>query len=132
MSRRVRPRVALLGLFVPLVLAAVPALTAANTVPSTRAVHDVRAIALDDLKPGDCGSINVTSLVTGSGVFSGTAGNDLILGGSGGDTISAGGGNDCVLGGGGNDTIDGGLLGQDVCVGGPGTDVFVNCETQVQ
>ena len=127
-----RPRIALLGLLVLLLLSVVPALTAANTVPSTRAVHDVRAIALNDLKPGDCGSVDVANLVTGSGAFSGTAGNDLVLGGSGGDTITAGGGNDCVLGGGGNDSIDGGLLGQDVCLGGPGTDVFLNCETQVQ
>jgi Ca2+-binding RTX toxin-like protein len=132
MRRRVRPRAGLLGLLALALVCAVPALTAANVVPATRAEQDVRAIGLNDVKPGDCSGIAVTTLVTGSGVINGTGGNDLVLGAAGGDSITAGGGNDCVHGGGGDDTIDGGLLGTDVCVGGPGTDTFLNCETQVQ
>ena len=132
MRSRVRPRAGLLGLLALALLCAVPALTAANVVPATRAAHDDRAIGLNDVKPGDCSGVAVATLVTGSGLISGTGGNDLVLGASAGDTISASGGNDCVHGGGGDDTIDGGVLGTDVCIGGPGTDTFVNCETQVQ
>lgn len=113
----------------------ITALTATNSVPATRADHNLLSIGPNDLKPPDCAGITVTTLLTGSGTFSGTGASELVLGGSGADTITAGGGNDCILGGGGDDSIQG-QLGTDVCIGGPGTDSFGlpvvgGCETQI-
>lgn len=111
---------------------------AGNTVPGTRLGQDLRGIGANDLKPTECASMNLTNVVTGTGTFSGTAGNDLILGGPGGDSIDGQGGDDCILAGGGDDSLDGGP-GTDVCIGGPGSDTFVRtlllihtCETRVQ
>jgi Ca2+-binding RTX toxin-like protein len=127
-----RRRVALLSLVALGLLCVPPALTGANTVPATRAGTDTRAIGLNDVKPAACAGITVTTLVSGSGVIAGTSGNDLVLGSASLDSVTAGLGDDCVLGGDGDDTIDGGVLGQDICIGGPGTDTFVSCEVEVQ
>lgn len=108
------------------------ALTAANTVPATRAGIRSQSIGPNDLKPTDCAGITLTALVVGTGDFEGGAANELILGGPGVDKIRGRDGNDCVLGGGGNDELrgDGGT---DVCIGGPGTDSLdADCETRVQ
>lgn len=108
------------------------ALTAANTVPATRAGLTSQSIGANDLKPTDCAGITLTALVVGTGDFEGGAANELILGGAGLDRIRGRDGNDCVLGGGGNDELRGDA-GTDVCIGGPGTDTLdANCETQVQ
>ena len=96
--------------------------------PVTRADDSSRPVAANDLKPGACSALTLTTTVTGT---VGTAGNDLLVGTTGGDAMLAQGGDDCVLGGNGIDVIDGGL-GTDVCLGGPGLDSFSNCETQVQ
>ena len=109
----------------------VSAFTASNAVPSTRAGEVTDAVTAQKLKPAACASVTVTSLVTGSGTFAGTASAELLLGSAGVDNISAGGGNDCLVGGGGNDTLNGGQ-GTDVCLGGAGTDTFSACETQSQ
>jgi Ca2+-binding RTX toxin-like protein len=95
---------------------------ATNSVPGSRAGTSTSAITVDSLKPRPaCNAITLTSLVTGSGIFNGTASADLITGSSGADTINGSAGDDCIVGGGGNDTFSGGL-GNDVCIGGPGTD----------
>ena len=109
------------------------AFTAANTVPASRAGNPTESATAQKLKPSACSGITLTTIVTGSGTFSGTAGNDLILGSSAVDTITGGNGNDCILGGNGNDSLDGGG-GTDVCIGGPGTDTFPGsrCETATQ
>jgi large repetitive protein len=72
------------------------------------------------------------SVVNGTALVGGTAGNDtlnasaqtqamFISGGTGNDTITGGSGNDRLLGGTGNDAISGGA-GNDLIVGGTGTD----------
>ena len=106
-------------------------LTAANTVPASRIGSSAQAITANALKPSTCSGITLSSIVTGSGTFSGTSAANLVLGSAGVDSISAAGGDDCVLGGGGNDALNGGA-GTNVCIGGPGTDTFTNCATQIQ
>jgi len=104
-----------------ILVSAVTAVAAMNTVPSTHVSNQGFSIGVNDLKPSTCGGIFLTSLVTGSGIINGTAGNDLIIGSAGGDIIDGGGGDDCILGGGGGDT----------CTGGAGIDVFVSCESEI-
>src|SRR5687768_4990805 len=115
-------RIGVLALVGVLSASLITALTATNSVPATRADHNLQSIGATDLKPAACSGITVTTLLTGSGTFSGTEASELVLGGSGADTITAGGGNDCILGGGGNDSIRGESGTDDVCIGGPGDD----------
>ena len=115
-------RLATYGLFTLILIGAMTAVAAANTVPSTRMSSQERSIRINDLKPTACSAINLTSVVTASGVITGTEGNDLILASSGADIIDGLGGDDCIVGGG--DT--------DICTGGLGMDIFVACETQIQ
>lgn len=124
-------RVVGLGLIALLVVTAVTAIAATNTVPSTRMVNASISFNMNYLKPSACAGITVSSVVTGSANINGTAGNDLILGSSSGDTITDLAGDNCILGGGGDDIITGGP-GSDVCLGGPGNDTFLACETQIQ
>lgn len=125
-------RLSIVGLGSFLLVGVLFALTAANTVPATRAGLTSQSIGPNDLKPTDCAGITLTALVVGSGVFEGVAANELILGGPGADQIRGRDGDDCVLGGGGDDQLRGDA-GTDVCIGGPGTDTLdANCETQVQ
>lgn len=105
------------------------AFTAANTVPATNAGRQQFTIDANALKPAACAALNLTAIVTSN---SGTAANELVLGTAAADSILGRGGNDCILGGGGNDAINGGAGANDVCIGGPGTDTFSNCETQTQ
>jgi Ca2+-binding RTX toxin-like protein len=126
-----RPTVVVL-LFGVVLIGGVLGVSAANSVPATKADNDSRAIATDDLKPTpDCSGITVSNKINGSGVFSGTNSADLITGSAGIDTITGLNGNDCILGGGSADSLNGGG-GTDVCIGGPGTDTFTACETQIQ
>jgi Ca2+-binding RTX toxin-like protein len=129
-------RVGILALLGVLLGSLVTALAATNTVPGTRAGHNLLSIGANDLKPAACAGITVTTVLPGSGTISGSDASELILGGSGDDTITAGGGDDCILGGGGNDLIQG-QSGTDVCIGGPGSDSFGflglgGCETEIQ
>lgn len=128
--RRARPQVVTVIVAGAILLGGVLGVSAANSVPTTKANDQSRAIATDDLKPTpDCSGITVTNKVNGS---SGTSGADLMTGSSGVDTMTGVAGNDCILGGGGNDSLNGGT-GTDVCIGGPGTDTFnPSCETQIQ
>jgi Ca2+-binding RTX toxin-like protein len=132
-----------------IVLGAVNAFAAANTVPFSRLDQDSFAITANELKPNRCNSLNLTNIVVISGSGAGTSGNDLILGSAGDDSIRGGDGDDCIVGGGGNDSLQGQknndiLLGQegddtlqgnqdtDICDGGPGTDTGHNsCETEI-
>lgn len=104
----------------------------ANLVVPSRLSRSNMNIIVNDLRPPECAGLNLTSLVTGSGTIDGTSSNDLILGSGGADTLSGGGGSDCLVGGGGNDTINGSGSKGDVCIGGPGTDTFKKCETEIQ
>lgn len=103
-------------------------LSAANTVPGSKATNKLSAVTAQLLKPASCNALTLTAVVTGSGTFAGTGAAELILGSAGVDTISGGAGDDCILGGGGNDAIRG-QGGTDVCIGGPGTNMFATCET---
>ena len=124
-------RVLSLGLFALLVVTAVTALAATNTVPSTRVMNESISFNINHLKPAACAGITVSTVVTGSGIINGTAGNDLILGSSNLDTISDLAGDNCILGGDGDDVITGGP-GRDVCIGGSWNDTFLACETEIQ
>lgn len=108
------------------------ALATANTVAQSRAGVVVQPITANDLKPIECAGLNLTTVIAGSGTINGGSQSALILGSAGADTINGKGGSDCMLGGGGNDSFNGGNGNQDVCIGGPGTDTFKNCETTIQ
>lgn len=112
---RVALKLAPLALLAAVSVAAVDGATAANSVPTSRLGLSSVARTIQQLAPPQCSGLTLTSLVIGSGTFSGTAGNDLILGSVGADLISGGGGDDCVMGGGGIDTLLGGL-GTDICL----------------
>jgi Ca2+-binding RTX toxin-like protein len=114
--------------FVALVTAS-HAFTAANTVPATKVGRQQFAINANALKPAACAALNLTAIVTNN---AGTSAGDLILGSAAADSITGANSNDCILGGGGNDTINGGNGANDICIGGPGTDTFSNCETSTQ
>jgi Ca2+-binding RTX toxin-like protein len=129
-----------------ILLSVVGAVAASNTVPFTRLDQDTFTITANDLKPSECSSLNLTTIVVGG---NGTNGNDLILGSAGNNTIRADDGDDCIVGGGGDDTLQGQrgndiILGEDgndslrgnqdtdVCDGGPGTDSgHPSCETEI-
>src|SRR5262249_26427169 len=108
MMLRICCRVATLGLVILLIESMVAALAAANTVPPSKITNVAFAINANALKPAACAGLNLSSIVAGSGIFSGNVGNTLILGGPGTDTITGQGGNDCILGGGGADALIGG------------------------
>lgn len=107
------------------------AIAAANTVGVSGADDTSLGINANDLKPAECSSLNLTNVITGSGLFLGSGDGDLILGSSGTDWILALNGGDCVLGGGGGDILWGnanndvllGGAGNDSLRGGDGTDV---------
>lgn len=133
MIRRRTGRIGVLALVGVLSASLITALTATNSVPATRADHNLLSIGANDLKPTACSGINLTTVVFGS---TGTSSSELILGTSASDTINADDGDDCILGGGGNDSIRG-QSGTDVCIGGPGIDTFGildsgGCETEIQ
>lgn len=117
------------SLLILILIGAVTAIAATNTVPSTRIASQVDSVKVNDLKPAVCASTQLTNLVIGSGTLSGTPGNDLILGSSGADMIDGLGGNDCIVGGGGDDQINGGD-GNDACLMGTGNDIFTSCEVE--
>lgn len=102
------------------------ALTAANTVGSSRAADLRQGITANDLKPAACAALDLAT-VTGTG----TDQADLLLGTTGADSLDGGLGDDCIVGGAGDDGLVGGL-GNDVCLGGPGTDTFATCERVAQ
>lgn len=78
------------------------------------------------------GGADVVDGGSGNDVIDGGAGRDCLNGGEGNDQIFGNGGNDSIFGGGGADLINGGLGDSDVCIGGPGVDAIVACETAIQ
>jgi Ca2+-binding RTX toxin-like protein len=117
------------SILILILISAVTAIAATNTVPSTRVTNRGEYISINNLKPAACASMDLTHLVTGSGVITGTAGSDLILGSSGADVIDGLGGNDCILGGGGDDALTGND-GNDICLRGTGNDILTTCEVE--
>jgi Ca2+-binding RTX toxin-like protein len=105
--------------------------TATNTVPATLLDNEIAAITANDVKPPGCGGINLSAVLGGPGLVTGTGADELLLGSELPDNMSGAGGSDCLVGGPGGDTLNGGT-GTDVCLGGDGIDTFVSCETAVQ
>jgi Ca2+-binding RTX toxin-like protein len=128
----VRPASVTLVVIATLAAATMLGLTAANTVPGSKAANRSSAVGAEQLKPNACNAITLTAVVTGSVTVNGGAASDLILGTSLIDSMTGGNANACSVAGGGNDSLTGGA-GTDVCIGGAGTDTFVSgCETQIQ
>lgn len=119
------------GLMVIVIASTLTAIAATNTIPPTRLDSVILSFQIGHLRPSACAGLTLTTLITGSGVITGTEGNDLILASSSIDTIDGLGGNDCIVAGSGSDTINGGD-GNDICLGGAGEDVFSACEGEVQ
>lgn len=119
------------GLLALILLSITSAFAAGISVPASNVGQQSVPITVEDIKPPACAALYLTTIVSGSGALTGTAGNDLIIGSAGADTIDGLGGDDCILAGNGDDLITGGD-GVDICVGGPGTDTFTTCETETQ
>jgi Ca2+-binding RTX toxin-like protein len=120
MKLSVPARLIAYSLLALVLISAVTAVAAANTVPFTRVTNRSEYIGLNDFKPYACGGMYLTNIVSGSGTLTGTAGNDLILGSPSVDMIDGLGGNDCIVGGGGTD----------VCLNDVGNDVLISCEVE--
>src|SRR5690242_6352420 len=109
------------SLVVLVAISVIFALSAANTVPSTKIGSLTTTVNANALKPTECASLALTRIVI---LARGDVPNnnaELIIGTSAGETINGAGGVDCILGGGGNDDLQGGN-GKDVLMGGPGND----------
>ena len=117
------------GLFLLIATSVFSAFAAGLSVPPINIGAQSLSVSVNDFKPSQCSGITLTSLVTGTGIITGTTGNDLILGSANADAIDGLGGDDCILGGGGDDTVTGGE-GTDICLGGPDNDSFLTCETE--
>ncbi|HNP72664.1 MAG TPA: hypothetical protein PLO33_09435 [Kouleothrix sp.] len=110
----------------------------ANTVPASNVAFTAFEIDANALKPAACASLDLSSIITASGVITGNTGGTLILGGRGDDTLAGLGGGDCIVGGGGDDVLRGGggndvLIGgrgNDTCVGGSGENTLIGCESE--
>ena len=119
-------------LLAALLLSGAVALTAGNSVPSSRIGERLIAQNVNAVKPTQCSGLALAGIVSGALLVNGTDANELVLGGIGLDTIDGGAGDDCIMGGALGDTLVGGL-GNDVCIGGAGTDVLdPTCEVQIQ
>lgn len=120
------------GIVLLLLASMLSAKAAANTVPAAGLAERQVAVTANLLKPSECAGLDLSAVIVGGGVFTGTAASELILGSSGVDTINGGGGDDCIVGGGGIDALLGNG-GTDVCIGGPGADVLdLSCEARYQ
>ncbi len=131
------------------VISALNAFAAANTIPTSRADKNSLGLGVNELQPPECVGLGLTNIVDIGAGETGTSANDLILGTDKADAeIRGGAGNDCILGGKGNerqkigkdwgpgifgeegdDVIIGGPGNHDHCDGGPGNDTYYSCET---
>ncbi len=127
---RARERWLRIALGVAIVAAiVVPAITAANVVPASKASASSHPVTANQLAPTQCKNQGLTSVVVGSNASGSANVSDLVLGTAAGDDLAGGGGNafDCLVGGNGADRMNGGG-GNDWCIGGGGVDVFIGCE----
>lgn len=116
-------RLAGLGGICILLAGTMAAYAASNTVPSTRMDQENVVITANALKPSACASLNLVSIVSGSGTISGTNQNDLVLASAGIDNLDGRGGADCLMAGSGGDTLTAGN-GTDILLGGDGDDTL--------
>jgi Ca2+-binding RTX toxin-like protein len=130
-----RPRlvfqIVLFGLFVLIFVSAIAAFASDMEVSDSDVGFISVMVSANDLKPNACSALNLTAIIRGSGMITGTNSNDLIFGSSSADVIDGMGGTDCILSSAGDDNIEGGDE-TDVCLGGDGVDMFANCEITVQ
>ncbi|TAK81167.1 MAG: hypothetical protein EPO16_00060 [Dehalococcoidia bacterium] len=123
----------LLGLVAMLAVLGVAALATvratANTVASSHVSNNAQPVTANQLKPSQCDSLNLTTMLSGSGNLTGTTANELLLGSSATQQILGGGGDDCLVGGAGADLLQGDA-GTDVCIGNSGS-TFTTCETTI-
>lgn len=135
MIRKYIPRITVIILCILIILGAVNAVAASNTVSSSRLQEQNTALTANNKKPVECKNLTLTAIVTcpvAGGACSGTVASELIIGSVYDDVIRGKGGTDCILGGAGNDELRGGGAG-DICVGGDGFDTFpAGCETKIQ
>ena len=111
------------GFFFTMILSAISAIAAANSVPVSYAMDITIPIDQNHFIPSQCAGMTFDNIITGSGSINGSSRNDLIYGGPGNDNIRGGMGDDCIIGGGGNDTLRG-QNGDDVLIGGSGFDII--------
>jgi hypothetical protein len=122
-SYRRRDRLGRLAVAVAMVIASgvgflvTSAFTASNTVPATYISSSSRAIGANDLKPAGCNSLNLTTIVTGTGNFNNSTANALVLGDTTSNNIKDNASASCIIGGSGKDKITGGT--GDFCQVGP-------------
>ena len=107
------------------------AFAAGINAPASNVGQQSMLVTAEDIKPAACGALQLTNIVSGSGVLIGTDGNDLMIGSAGTDSIDGLSGNDCILGSSGDDSLAGNE-GNDICLGGTGNDVFFDCEMEAQ
>ena len=140
MFRLVRPKVIFFTLVILILVTAMAAFAATNSVPPSRAYLNSSSIAISDLVPSECSALGITTIYSVYGTR-GTGDNGLYLGDGNANTYNGGKGNDCLVGGGGNDELSGkngsdvliGGAGIDECDGGAGTDTCdSSCETKKQ
>ena len=134
MIHRYIPRLAFVVLTILILVSTIFAFAANIVVPTTRLTNQSSPVTANNLKPAACSAITLTTILycpSSGGLCNGTSANELIIGSSNIDTILGKGGSDCILGGGGDDDLTGSQA-SDVCIGGPGTDSFKKCETEVQ
>lgn len=106
------------------------ALTATNSVPSTRSGVWVADIQPSDLRHLSCRGIRIDNLATGlATVLNGSNENDFILAQPGNAVLRGQRGTDCLMGSSSVVIIDGGQ-GSDVCIGRESAQ-FVNCEVVI-
>ncbi len=135
MNIRTLYRLAFFGLMVLILASILTAVAAANTVPSSYLADQTRAIAVNDLKPPECSSLTLDTIVScGNGINCNAGnGNDLVLGSPSNTTIRGQNGNDCIVdsSSAGSRTLVGGN-GTDVCIGYASTIFDGSCEQQVR
>jgi hypothetical protein len=116
-------RLGWVSLLVLMLLSIASAFSASLTMSASHAGYMKRSITANDLKPPECASLNLTSIIIESAnhVHTNPA---LIIGSPQNDSINTSASfADCVLGGGGNDNLSGNQgLKNAVLVGGPGSD----------
>lgn len=122
MITRLFYRWAWLSLLALILISAILAVAATNTVSESGADESNQSTTANDLKPPECAGLNLVEVRSGSGGGGNT--NSLILGTAGNDNIRGRNGADCILGGAGDDTLDGDQ-GNDIILGGAGNDDLI-------
>ena len=138
--RRIKERkvyATVLGLGIVILILPSVAGTLTNTITmagKTTADYQALTVTPNTLKPKACDNINLTNVISGSGIVNGTAENDLILATDPNSTLNGNGGSDClVIGDGLVGVLDGGGppsgdTDVDICIGGLQT-TYTRCET---